>query len=81
MDLMADYAQVKYLYVNESTDAAISIGAGKEFEIQVDPLFFKKITQGDHHWKKILPSSPIYTDEHGRECFLETIFYLVNRIQ
>ena len=81
MDLMADYAQVKYLYVNESTDAAISIGAGEEFDIQVYPLFFKKITQGDHHWKKILPSSPIYTDEHGRECFLETIFYLVNCIQ
>jgi hypothetical protein len=81
MDLMADYAQVKYLYDNESTDAAISIGAGKEFEIQVDPLFFKKITQEDHHWKKILPTTPIYTDDNGRKCFLETIFYLVNCIQ
>ena len=81
MDLMADYAQVKYLYVNESTDAAISIGAGEEFDIQVYPLFFKKITQGDHHWKKILPTTPIYTDDNGRKCFLETIFYLVNCIQ
>lgn len=81
MDIMADYAQVKYLYVNESNDVAISIGAGEEFDIQVDPLYFKKITQGDHHWKKILPTTPIYTDEHGRECFLETIFYLVNCIQ
>jgi hypothetical protein len=81
MTLISQYAQVAYVYVDEKLAADITIGTQPSDTICIDMDFFIKIQNGFTYWQQMFPSGPVYKNEKGGECLIETIFYLVNCIQ
>lgn len=81
INIIGQYARTKYHYVNEAAQSDVSIGSGSMYDIKIDLNFFKRIENDDTRWRSMLPNGPIYYDENGNKCSIETIFYLVNCIQ
>ena len=81
LNIISQYTKITYDFISEESQSDISIGTAIEFDIQVDIPFFQKLEKRQTHWKQILPDGPIYKNEKGERCILETIFYLVNCIQ
>jgi hypothetical protein len=81
MHIISQYARTSYEYVLVKHQSNISLGSSVGHDIRLDGSFFKKLQNGQTKWKDILPDGPIYKNEHGEDCLLETIFYLVNCIQ
>ena len=79
--IISQYTKIPYEFILEKAQSNISIGTSIENDIQIDIPFFQKIENGQTHWKQILPDGPIYKNESGETCILETIFYLVNCVQ
>lgn len=79
--LISQYTSVTYDFVEQKENPDIRIGTLSNNDIQINILFFDKLQNGITKWQDILPIGPIYIDEKGKECLLESIFYLVNCIQ
>ena len=81
LTIISQYNHLSYVFVDQAEHANISIGIGSSYEINQEWGVFQKFEMGYTHWKQILPNGPIYKNEKGDPCILETIFYLVNCIQ
>jgi hypothetical protein len=81
MNIIGQYARVTYHYVDQVVKSDISIGSEEIYDLKIDSNFFKRLEKGDTRWRSILPNGPLYQDENGNDCPIETIFYLVNCIQ
>ena len=81
MTIISQYCKIPYNFVSEVSQSNISIGSAGDYNICIDNVFFLKLKNGQTKWKQILPDGPVYKNEKGDECLLETIFYLVNCIQ